>query len=61
MGKLAGTVGLAAIRGHTVDDVILVKDVTQTEKKEIIQVFNCLDVGLVFSVNTTEQISNKKI
>ena len=27
MGKLAGTVGPAAIRGHIVDDVILVKDV----------------------------------
>ena len=55
MGKLAGTVGQAAIRGHSVDDVILVKDVPHTEKKEIVQVLNCLDIGLVFSVNTKEQ------
>lgn len=61
MGKLPGTAGLAAIRGQTIDDVILVKDVPYTEKREIVQVLNCLDVGLVFSVNTKEQNSGKEI
>lgn len=54
MSKSVGTGSLAAIRGQTVDDVILVKDVPHTEKKEIVHVLNCLDVGLVFSVNTTQ-------
>lgn len=54
MGKLVGTDGLAATGGQTVEGVILVKDVPHTEKKEIVQVPNCLDVGLVFSVNTTQ-------
>lgn len=54
MGKSVGTDSLAAIRGQTVDGVILVKDVPHTEKKKIVQVSNCLDVGLVFSVNPTQ-------
>lgn len=61
MGKLPGIVGLAAIRGQTIDEVILMKHVLYTEKKEIVQVPNCLDVGLVFSVNTKEQNSGKEI
>lgn len=54
MGKSVGTDSLAAIRRQMVDGVILVKDVPHTGKKEIVQVPNCLDVGLVFSVNTTQ-------
>lgn len=53
MGKSVGIVGLAAIRGHAVDGVTLVKHVPPTGKNEMVQILNCLDVGLVFSVNTT--------
>lgn len=46
MGKLAGTVERVAFRGQTVDGVVLVKDISYTVKKQVVQVPNGFDVGL---------------
>ena len=57
VGKLAGTVGQAAIGGQTIDGVILMKDVSHTIMKQIVQVSNGLDVGFIISEEEdTEQI-----
>lgn len=57
MSKLTGTVGQAAIGGQTVDSVILMKEVPHTGMKQVVEVPNGLDVGLVISEEEdTEQI-----
>lgn len=45
MGELAGSVFLAAIRGQTIDDVVLVEEIPHSEIEKIFYIPNGLDVG----------------
>lgn len=46
MGNLAGPVGQASIRGQLVDRIILVKGISHSEEKEVVQVPDSLEIGL---------------
>ena len=56
MGKLTSLFGQAAIGRKSVDGIILMKDISHTGVKQVIQVPNGLEVGLVISEEDKEHI-----